>query len=59
MTTKHLKGKLLKYENEKEFVTRLKIYCKKKLPSFKVPVKVNIDNEIQFTDRFKKKRVKF
>jgi long-chain acyl-CoA synthetase len=48
--------RLLKEEDKKQFTIRLKIFCKQKLESFKVPVKVIIDNELQFSDRFKKKR---
>lgn len=50
------KVRLLKEENPKQFATRLKIYCKQKMQSFKVPVKVIINNEEQFSDRYKKKR---
>jgi acyl-coenzyme A synthetase/AMP-(fatty) acid ligase len=51
------KIRLFKEEDKKQFITRLKIYCRQKLQSYKVPVKVIIDNEQQFSDRFKKKRV--
>jgi long-chain acyl-CoA synthetase len=50
------KVRLLKEEDKKIFIIRLKIFCKQKLQSFKVPVKVIIDDEQQFSDRFKKKR---
>jgi acyl-coenzyme A synthetase/AMP-(fatty) acid ligase len=51
------KVRLLHEEDKKEFALRLKMYCKKKLQPFKIPVKITIDNEQQFSDRFKKKRV--
>lgn len=53
------KVRLLKKENKKQFTTRLKIYCRQKLRSFKVPVKLIIDDELQFGNRFKKKRNNF
>jgi len=48
--------RLIGDEDKKQFSTRLKIYCRQKLQSFKVPVKIVIDAELQFGDRFKKKR---
>ena len=42
---------------EKEFIKSLKKYCRSKLESFKVPVKIKITNELQHSERFKKKRV--
>ena len=50
------KVRLLKEEDKKQFITRLKIYCRQKLQSYKVPVKVIIDSKEQFNERFKKKR---
>jgi long-chain acyl-CoA synthetase len=50
------KVRLVREEEKKQFVTRLKIFCKQKLQSFKIPVKIIIDDEQQFNDRFKKKR---
>lgn len=50
------KVRLIKDEDPKEFSIRLKMYCKKKMQSFKVPVKVLINKEEQFGDRFKKIR---
>ena len=50
------KVRLLKDEDAKEFTKRLKIYCKQKMQSFKVPVKVVIATEEQFGERYKKKR---
>lgn len=49
--------RLIKDEDKKQFTTRLKIYCRQKLQSFKVPVKIIINNEQQSGDRFKKKRI--
>jgi acyl-CoA synthetase (AMP-forming)/AMP-acid ligase II len=42
--------------DKKEFIKNLKKYCRERLQSYKVPVKVFITNEIQHTERFKKKR---
>lgn len=50
------KIRLSEEEDKKEFTTRLKIYCKQKLQSFKVPVKIIIDDSAQFNERFKKIR---
>jgi len=50
------KVRLFRDEDKKQFITRLKIHCKQKLQSFKVPVKVVLDKEPQLGDRFKKKR---
>ena len=50
------KIKLKKDENHKQFITRLKNYCRERLQSYKVPVKVGIVDETQHTDRFKKSR---
>ncbi len=48
--------RLLMEEDKKQFTTRLKIYCRQKLQSFKVPVKIILDEELHIGDRFKKKR---
>jgi acyl-coenzyme A synthetase/AMP-(fatty) acid ligase len=48
--------RLIDEEEKKQFTTRLKIHCRQKLQSFKVPVKIIFDNEQQSGDRFKKKR---
>lgn len=50
------KVRLLKEEDKKQFITRLKIYCKQKLQSYKIPVKVIIDDTEQHNERFKKIR---
>jgi acyl-CoA synthetase (AMP-forming)/AMP-acid ligase II len=51
------KVRLIEKEDKQQFITRLKIYCRQKLQSFKVPVKVIVENEQQFNERFKKKRI--
>jgi len=51
------KIRLIKDADNKHFITSLKTYCRQKLQPFKVPVKVFIDNEEQFNERFKKRRV--
>lgn len=51
------KVRTLTEENKKDFIARLKTHCKEKLQSYKLPVKIIIDNEQQFSDRFKKKRI--
>jgi len=43
-------------EDKKDFIKRLKRFCRSKLESFKVPVKIIITNELQHSERFKKKR---
>jgi long-chain acyl-CoA synthetase len=50
------KVRLISDEDNKSFTLRLKKYCKLHLQSFKIPVKVTINNEFQFGDRYKKKR---
>lgn len=49
--------RLVNDEDQKAFTTRLKLYCKQKMQSYKVPVKVVISRDEQFSDRYKKKRV--
>jgi long-chain acyl-CoA synthetase len=48
--------RLTKNEPAKEFIVRLKQYCRKRLQNYKTPVKVVIANEQQYSDRFKKRR---
>ena len=43
-------------EDKKEFSIRLKRYCAKKLQKYKVPIKIKIVQEKQFSERFKKNR---
>lgn len=50
------KVSLLQDEDHKQFNARLKKYCRQKLQSYKVPVKVNIVQEKQHSGRFKKLR---
>ena len=51
------KVRLIKEEDKKIFVTRLKLYCKQKLQMYKIPIKIFVDEEKQFSERFKKKRI--
>jgi acyl-CoA synthetase (AMP-forming)/AMP-acid ligase II len=47
----------VKLKNEEDhiiFIKKLKNYCKSKLPKFKVPIKIQIDNQIHYNYRFKK-----
>ena len=48
--------KLVVSEGEKEFKTRLKFFCKQNMEKFKIPVKIEIVQDDQFNDRFKKVR---
>jgi len=50
------KVRLLRNEDPKEFTKRLKKYCRERLESYKVPVKVAVENERQHSNRFKKIR---
>lgn len=43
-------------ENSKEFTKKIKAYCRDRLQSFKVPVKVTVEEGILYNERFKKKR---
>lgn len=45
-----------KEEDSKEFSRKLKSYCKSKIQPFKVPVKIFIEDDALYNDRFKKKR---
>jgi acyl-CoA synthetase (AMP-forming)/AMP-acid ligase II len=47
---------LLNEEDRKEFIVRLKKYCRERLQNYKVPVKVFIVTEKQHSGRFKKRR---
>lgn len=51
------KVRLSEEEDKKQFITRLKEHCKARLENFKIPVKVVVDNEVQYGDRLKKTRV--
>ncbi len=43
-------------KNKKESIQQIKKFCRSKMKSFMVPVKINISKESQFNSRFKKKR---
>lgn len=43
-------------EDKKEFVFRLKSFCKNRLHGYMIPVKVTVTGEPQYNDRFKKMR---
>ena len=43
-------------KDSKKFASRLKKFCREKLETYKVPVKVKIVNEKQYNERFKKIR---
>lgn len=47
---------LIKDEDQKEVIRRIKKHCREKLQSFKVPVKIQIISETQHSERFKKSR---
>lgn len=49
--------KLLRDEDHKSFVHRLKKYCRERLERYKIPVKVKILDEKQHSERFKKVRI--
>jgi len=50
------KVRLKNNENKKDFTNGLIKYCAEKLKGYKVPVKVQIDYEEQYSDRYKKNR---
>ena len=50
------KVRLTKDENEKSAISHLKKYCRKRLQNYKVPIKIKIDGEEQYSERFKKRR---
>lgn len=47
----------LRAEDSKALATRVKAFCRERLQPFKVPVKVTIIDDPQYTDRFKKTRL--
>lgn len=51
------KVRIVKDEDMKDFTSRLKKHCLEKLQNYKVPVKVKIIEERQYSERFKKIRV--
>lgn len=50
------KVSLIEVEDRKVFTTRLKTYCRERLQNYKVPVKVKLIEERQYSERFKKNR---
>lgn len=48
--------RLVAVENSADAVSRIKKHCRERLPSFKVPVKVIIVDELEHSERFKKLR---
>jgi acyl-coenzyme A synthetase/AMP-(fatty) acid ligase len=51
------KIRLLKEQDHKQFSIALKKYCRDKLQTFKIPVKVEFDDQKQHSKRFKKSRI--
>lgn len=49
--------RLINEEDPKEFSSRLKRYCKERMQTYKIPVRISIDKHEQFSSRFKKKRI--
>jgi acyl-CoA synthetase (AMP-forming)/AMP-acid ligase II len=43
-------------EPDREFVAKIKQHCRSKLQRYKVPVKINVVDDRQYSDRFKKVR---
>ena len=37
-------------------INEIKNYCRKKLQNYKIPIKIFIEDELQHSERFKKKR---
>jgi acyl-coenzyme A synthetase/AMP-(fatty) acid ligase len=48
---------LVNDEDPKKFALKLKQYCRERLQSYKVPIKILVAQEKQHSDRFKKRRV--
>ena len=48
--------RLLSNVDANKFKNKIKSFCREHLESFKVPVKINFNNEKHFSSRFKKKR---
>lgn len=51
------KVRLFEEEEKKAFISRLKTHCRQRLASYKIPVRIVIDAEVQYGDRLKKTRV--
>ena len=43
--------------HKNDFIILIKKYCATKLDNYKIPIKVNLVNKIELTDRFKKARI--
>ncbi len=50
------KVKLISNENKSDCIRRIKKSCREIMEPFKVPVKISIEDDVLFTDRFKIKR---
>ena len=50
------KVSLIREENHKKISQKIKIFCRNKLENYKVPMKIIIVDEVQFSDRYKKIR---
>jgi len=50
------KVRLHKKEDKKLFIGRLKKFCKERLENYKIPIKIEIVEKEQYSDRFKKTR---
>jgi long-chain acyl-CoA synthetase len=50
------KIKLKSVEDHKEYILRLKKYCRQILPNYKIPVKIEIVDDWQYSSRYKKIR---
>lgn len=48
--------KVAEENNNRDFIKKLRAYCKEKLEPFKIPVKFSLTTDDLFGDRFKKKR---
>lgn len=48
--------RLKEHEDPREAVIRIKKACRQRMPAFKVPVKITLVDENQFSERFKKMR---
>jgi acyl-coenzyme A synthetase/AMP-(fatty) acid ligase len=54
--TVHARVRLVREENPRQFVRRLRAHCKERLERYKVPVKITIDDTPQHGPRLKKAR---
>ena len=46
-----------KVDEENDFILSIKRYCTERLENYKVPIKINIVNRIELSDRYKKVRI--